>query len=181
MSKTTRKKEPIAPITREQMEAALVEYRAGRIDEQKAAEWHNRAKARLDAKLAEKQTAIKARIDAAFALLKAWAKENKSAFETVRSIAKPIGTIGYRTATPSLKLLDGWTWEQVLEVIQALPEIAVKYVRTKYEVNKEAIIADRDALGETGLRALGVRVSQPTSFFADANLITTQPVQKEKA
>lgn len=73
------------------------------------------------------------------------------------------GTIGFRTATPSLTKKKGFTWEGIVALLKIhFPTL----VRLKEEPNKEAIIALRDDKSFTKLQEkCMVDVEQPETFF----------------
>lgn len=101
--------------------------------------------------------------------VKAWADANPSEFAGARSIELTHAVVGYRTGQPQLKTLSGWTWDRVLEKLRDLA-IWRPYIRTKEEVNKAQILADRDTLDIAELKAVGMRVVQDEAFFVDPKL-----------
>lgn len=103
----------------------------------------------------------------------AWAEANAEDFGKLRSIEMLHGVIGWRLNTPSLKALSGWTWELVLKALQKVPRFA-SYVRTKEKVNKQALLADREAIGADSLRSVGLRVIQEEEFFVEPKLTETE-------
>ena len=68
---------------------------------------------------------------------------------------------------PTLKTITGFTWDRVLEKIRVA---YVEFVRTKEEVNKQAILDQRDILGPDKLRQMGVRVVQEEPFFIEPKI-----------
>lgn len=100
--------------------------------------------------------------------LRAWAQANPDEFpKGVKSIKFSAGVLGFRTGTPKLKLLSRrWTWETVLAAVQArLPA----FIRNKPEVDKEAILNQRDELAEF-LPEVGLKVDQEELFFVEPQL-----------
>lgn len=104
-----------------------------------------------------------------------WAARNPAEFGNRKSLALTHGTIGWRVGNPTLKPLSGWTWDRVLERL-ATTEGWMGYVRTKAEVNKEAILIDRDALADSDLKKMGVQVIRNEPFFVEPKLteVTTR-------
>ncbi len=100
--------------------------------------------------------------------LNAWAAAHPEEFPKGRkSIEFLSGTVGFRTGTPKLALLSrGWTWEKVTE---AVGKLLPNFIRNKPEVDKEAIIGQRDELAEF-LPRVGVKITQGETFFAEPNL-----------
>lgn len=104
-------------------------------------------------------------------LLRAWAETYPEAFPKNRkSIEFVAGTLGFRTGTPKLTLLSrAWTWEKVLaEAMHYIPN----FIRSKPELDKEAIIAQREELSDA-LPKIGVKVTQAESFFVEPALTDT--------
>jgi hypothetical protein len=75
------------------------------------------------------------------------------------------GLVGFRTGTPKLKLLSGWTWEKVLEFISV--NQLMDLIRTKKEVDKELILANRDCIKPETLKQIGIKVVQDEAFFVE--------------
>jgi phage host-nuclease inhibitor protein Gam len=99
---------------------------------------------------------------------RAWSEANPQEFGDGRSIQTVHGIIGWRMGGPSLRTLAGWTWDRVKENLIAVQ--AVEYIRVKEEVNKQNLLADRDAIGAEKLREFGMRVVQEESFFVEPKL-----------
>lgn len=98
-------------------------------------------------------------------LVKVWAEANPAEFGKLKSLDFVHAVIGFRTGTPTLKTLRGWTWDRVLEKLKAL--CRTEYIRTKEEPNKQALLADRDV---APLKDFGVQVVQDESFFIEPKL-----------
>lgn len=114
-------------------------------------------------------------IQAASNDLESWALANPSDFIKPKSIEMLHGTIGFRTGTPKLKLLRGWTWEKVTAAVAGL---LPNFIRNKPEVDREAIIGQRDELAEV-LPSVGLKVDQDEGFFIVPKL--TDPETKATA
>lgn len=101
-------------------------------------------------------------------LVRAWAEANPSEFNGLKSLECVHAVIGWRTGQPTLKTLSGWTWDRVLEKLKSSRTWAC-YVRIKEEVDKAAILRDRDTCFED-LRNIGVKVVQSEAFFVEPKL-----------
>lgn len=114
---------------------------------------------------------LDAEIKTKSALVQSWAEANPEAFGKLKSLKLPFGTIGFRTGTPKLKTLSGFTLARVLA---RLCELAWgrAFVRVAEEVNKESLIAaHRDgSLTDAELRQAGCRVTQEETFFIEPDL-----------
>ena len=135
------------------------------------------AENRYAANIAECELAVKAKSDA----LRAWAEANPEAFGKKKSIEFAAGTLGFRTGTEKVSLLSrAWNWEKVLDAIKAR---AFQFVRTKEEVDKDAILAfvrdcktaeDREQTTLNVLKPIGVKIEQEESFFVEPKLTETE-------
>lgn len=106
--------------------------------------------------------------------LEAWALANPAEFGKAKSIEFLAGRIGFRTGTPKLALLGRqWNWDKVLAAIQ---KFGFQFIRTKEEVDKEAILAfyaaqaDKPQVEAKVLSPIGCKVTQGESFFVEPKL-----------
>jgi len=106
------------------------------------------------------------------ASLLVWANNNKHAFTKVKSMDIVHAIIGFRIGQPALKMLSKWTWAKVLVAVKAR-FIADLYVRTREEVDREAILQDRVKLKDD-LSALGLKVHQKEDFFVEVKKETEE-------
>jgi phage host-nuclease inhibitor protein Gam len=102
-----------------------------------------------------------------FTSLQLFAENNRTLFEKRRSIEMAHGALGFRTGTPKLKTLRGFTWAAVTNLLkQSLPS----YVRTVDEPAKDKLLADRDIpqvnqfFNKDGI---GIEVVQDETFFVE--------------
>ncbi len=160
-----RQKKEVYALDKVQAEDAFADYAT-------ASAKHNQLTAKMDGELTrirEKYQDQLAKLmtekEEAFSKLEAYAVNNRDDFEKRKSIEMAHGTIGFRTGTPTLKTLTGFTWASVTKLIEKLqPE----YIRTKKEPNKEAILANREKLTEEGvLKDLGIYTHQKETFFVE--------------
>jgi len=86
-------------------------------------------------------------------------------FSKKKSMELSHGILGFRTGTPKLKTLKGFTWGAVLNVCKSLlPE----YIRTTEELAKDKLLADRDNEEiAPKLKDIGVYVDQDETFFVE--------------
>lgn len=108
-------------------------------------------------------------LDEKMELARNWAEAHPAEFGNAKSIDMVEGRVGWRTGNPALKPLSGWTWDRVLEKLKALGGLYLTYVRTKEEVNKQAILSDRETMPEMP-RLIGCRVVQEEEFFVEPKL-----------
>jgi phage host-nuclease inhibitor protein Gam len=161
--------------TRAEMEALV-----GQIAELKI--YETKTKALMDERLTEIRSEYEVQLGAAaedieyrMELARAWAEANPMEFGHLKSIEMSHGVIGFRTGTPKLKPLSGWTWDRVLEKLLRLGYD--QFLRTKTEVDKEAIIGCREDLLDGDLKAMGIKITQDESFYVEPKLT---PVEKRE-
>lgn len=119
---------------------------------------------------------LEQQIKAKSSLLADWINANPGEFpKGKKTLELANGTISQRTSTPALKLLRGWSWERVLgAVMSTLPS----FVRSKPEVDKEAIIAQREELEALGvLEKIGVKVDQGEKIHVEPKLTEVETKQ----
>lgn len=165
MAKRTSKK-IVANVAAWQFDESLTAY--AKADAREAA-----INARLDeqfTKLREKHSEELAELkelkEQHFEVVQTYCTENQELiFVKKKSLETVHGTVGFRTGTPKLKTLKGFTWASVLTLLKkTLPD----YVRSKEEPNKEALLADREKPEiKVMLPEVGVEVDQDETFFID--------------
>jgi phage host-nuclease inhibitor protein Gam len=179
MAKTREKKTVYSGITSEQMEQAFADYAKADARQQKITAEMDVAMTKIREKWQDELAKLAVTKDNAFDILQAYALENRDELFTKRkSLETTHGTIGFRTGTPKLKTLKGFTWASVLTLVKKLlPD----YVRTSEEVNKEKLLNDRNTeipsddpeateqvskLKEK-MKECGIQVVQDETFFVE--------------
>lgn len=165
MAKRT-KKVIVSGITSEQMETAFSEYaNADALLAKINAELDVQI-TKLRDKKADEIAALTEKKEKSFEVVQAFAMENRDElFSKKKSMEGAHGTFGFRTGTPRLKTLRGFTWASALNLIKAfLPD----YVRVKEEPAKDMLLADRE-VAEVASRfeKCGIEVVQDETFFID--------------
>lgn len=138
---------------------------------------------RFESPLAECDEFLLAKTDA----LRVWAETNPDQFPKDRkSIEFLSGKLGFRTGTPSLALVSrAFTWAKVLAAI--LNRKMRKLVRTRVEVDKEAVLARCGTVKAPTrfqtkvLPALGLKLVQEESFYVEPELTEVESRQTAKA
>jgi phage host-nuclease inhibitor protein Gam len=180
MSKA-RIKTPVLTIkTREQFETFIGEIATLKAKEQKYTAEMNRRITEVRADYENPLVQIATDISAKFEAVRLCAEENPGWFGEAKSLQTTHGTIGWRIGNPTLKTLSGFTWDRVLEKLRGLIDMST-YIRTAPEVNKQALLADRNTLGAEKLREVGVRVVQEETFFVEPNIETPEARMQEAA
>lgn len=125
-----------------------------------------------EAKMNNKINAIKEKFDAdtledrekikAYEVgIQEFCKLNKNEFDKTRVKKLTFGSVGYRTGTPKVRLLNRkYNWKTVLELVSTV--LKGKYIRTKKEVDKEKILSDysQGILTDEKVAAAGMAVDQ---------------------
>ena len=140
---TRQKKTIISGVTREAAEEAFASYA-------KATASIKKINADIElqcARIREKRQAELAQLtqesETAFSTLQAYATENHAElFTKKKSLEMAHGTIGFRTGTPKLKTLKGFTWASALQLVSTF--LPTRYIRKKQEIDKDRLLADRD-------------------------------------
>lgn len=99
--------------------------------------------AKIREKHADRLTVLTVERDQAFDTLQAYATENQAElFVKKKSLEMAHGTIGFRTGTPKLKTLKGFTWASALQLAKKF--LPMTYIRQTEEIAKDKLLADRD-------------------------------------
>lgn len=165
MAKRTAKK-VLSGVQKHEFYAALAEFAALSTKEQTITSKMDEQITKIREKYAEQLEKIKETKEEQFEIVQAYCKEQKlQLFTKQRSIDTIHGKVGFRTGTPKLKTLKGFTWEAVTNMLKVvLPE----YVRTIDEPAKDRLLADRDtAKVQEKLAEAGLFVDQDETFFVD--------------
>ncbi len=163
---TRQKKTLIQGISQEQANDAFATYAKADAQIQKINAEIELQCAKIREKQADRLSQLDAEREQAFDMLQAYAVENQAElFSKKKSLDMAHGTIGFRTGTPKLKTLKGFTWASVLQMVR---EFLPGYVRTSEEVAKDKLLADRDEEGMYDKMAkCGITVAQDETFYVE--------------
>ena len=153
-------------VTREEMESAFGEYAVADAKQAKINATIDVQVTNLREKYAEELSNLDEVKEKAFAVMQAFAIENKDdLFAKKKSMESVHGVIGFRTGTPKLKTLKGFTWGAVTNLLK---EFLPGYIRTIEEPNKEKLISDRDDEDVAAkFPKVGIAVTQDETFYVD--------------
>lgn len=119
-------------------------------------------------------TELKEELEDPQELLETFAKEQQKSWGKKKSMELLHCVIGFRTGTPKVVKDKKFTWDAILELIKK-NSLLKKFVRSKDELNKESILAEKD---EQVIKLLKdecyVEVDQDETFFV-------QPKKEEVA
>ena len=163
---TRQKKTLIQGVSQEQANEAFASYAKADAQIQKINAEVELQCAKIREKQADRLSQLDAEREQAFDVLQAFAVENKAElFVKKKSLDMAHGTIGFRTGTPKLKTLKGFTWASVLQMVR---EFLPGYVRTSEEVAKDKLLADRDEDGMFDkMSKCGITVAQDETFYVE--------------
>ncbi|MBQ9178437.1 MAG: host-nuclease inhibitor Gam family protein [Prevotella sp.] len=140
---TRKKKTIIVGVTRDQADEAFASYAKSDAQIQKINAEIDLQCARIREKHADRLSVLTLERDAAFEKLQSFALENQSElFAKKKSLDMAHGTIGFRTGTPKLKTLKGFTWASALQLAKKF--LPADYMRQTWEIAKDRLLADRE-------------------------------------
>ena len=153
-------------VSTEQMEAAFSEYAIADAKLAKINATIDVQMTQIREKYADEIAKQNEAKEKAFNILQAFALANKDElFAKKKSLESIHGTLGFRTGTPKLKTLKGFTWGAVTNLLK---EFLPAYVRTTEEPAKDKILADRDVEEVATLfPKVGIGVTQDETFFVE--------------
>lgn len=160
------KKTVVSGISREQADQAFADFAAADARCQNLTSKMDIEITRIREKYADRLAELDARKSEAFDLMQAYALENKDElFSKKKSVESAHGVFGFRTGTPKLKNLKGFTWAAVTNLVK---ELLPSYIRTSEELAKDKLLADRDVpeVAEY-FPKIGVQVVQEETFYVE--------------
>lgn len=166
MTKTREKKTVYSGIKQEQMESAFADFARADARIQKINATMDVEMTKIREKYQDEVAKLTEVKDNAFDVLQAFAVEQKDVlFAKKKSLESTHGTIGFRTGTPKLKTLKGFTWGAVTNLLK---EFLPEYVRISEEPAKDKLLADRDSDDVAGtLHKVGLTVVQDETFYVE--------------
>lgn len=142
MATKRQKKIVITGVTREAAEEAFGKYAKADAQIEKINAEIDLQCAKIREEYQQKLGELACDRECAFDTLQAYATENQAElFTKKKSLDMAHGTIGFRTGTPKLKTLKGFTWASALTLVK---KYMPGYVRTSEEIAKDKLLADRE-------------------------------------
>lgn len=166
------KKTVISGVSKDAAEEAFATYAKASAERAKINAEIELKCAQIREKQQDRLNQLQATQDEAFDTLQTFALENQAElFSRKKSLEMVHGTIGFRTGTPKLKTLKGFTWASALTLVK---EFLPGYVRTTEEIAKDKMLAERekdvikpgDPLAEVMVKC-GISVVQDESFYVE--------------
>lgn len=172
------KKTIITGVSKESAEEAFATYAKAQAEHAKITAEIELKCTQIREKHQERLSQLQTTMDGAFDTLQAFATENQAElFNKKKSLEMVHGTIGFRTGTPKLKTLKGFTWASALTLVK---KFLPGYIRSTEEIAKDRLLAERDtqvmqpgdplspgvALREVMIDC-GIMVAQDETFFVE--------------
>jgi phage host-nuclease inhibitor protein Gam len=185
MATTRKKKVLITNVSREDAERALADYAKVTARRKAIAADIELQCHQIREQYAAETERLETEANAAFAILEAFASENRDTlFQSRRSLDMLAGTIGYRTGMPQFKTDKGFTQAAVIQLIKdQYPQLVPVFIKYSEVLNKETIIAEwrRDPSDPARLdltefqRRCHAYVTQDEAFFVQPKEEEVQP------
>lgn len=159
------KKVLITSITREQAEDAFARYADADARQQKITAQMDVQITKIREKYSNELSKLEEVREKSFDEIQSFAVNNPDQFGNKKTMEMTHGIIGFRTGTPKLKTLKGFTWNSVTHLLK---EFLPGYLRVIEEPAKDRLLADRenpDTFHQFG--KCGIYVDQDESFFVE--------------
>jgi phage host-nuclease inhibitor protein Gam len=152
-------------VTQEQMDTAFSEYATADAQLKKINASIDLQVTKIRDKYAEEIGKLAGTKTKTFDIIQSFAMENPELFAKKKSLETVHGVIGFRTGNPQLKLLRGFTWPAVTNLLR---EFLPGYVRTIEEPAKDKLLNDRDEPEVVGyFQRVGLSVVQNETFYVE--------------
>lgn len=160
------KKVIITGVTRESADEAFAAYAKADAQSAKITADIELQCAKIREKYANKLAELEGEKEKAFDTLQAYATENQAElFTKKKSLEMAHGVIGFRTGTPKLKTLKGFTWASALQLVK---EFLPGYLRQIEEIAKDKLLADREVEDMVPqMNKCGIQVVQDETFYVE--------------
>jgi len=164
--KTRERKIVVSGVSREMFEEAFASFASSDARLQNITTKMDVEITRIREKYQDQLSTLQEQKDKSFEVMQTYAVENKTElFSKKKSIETVHGIAGFRTGTPKLKLMKGFTWGAVTNL---LGEFLPGYLRTVTEPAKDKLLADRNNEEVASLYTkVGVFVDQDEMFFVE--------------
>jgi phage host-nuclease inhibitor protein Gam len=167
MSKRVTKK-TIAAVTLEQANLASEQFAQTHTSLKKVEAKLNEEINKVRSKYQEEITELQEALEEPQETLEVFAKEQQANWGKKKSQELVHCIVGFRTGNPTVTKSKKVTWDGVVDLIKKNKTLAKYFIRTKDELNKEAILATKDEsiLGQLEEEAF-VSISQTETFYVE--------------
>lgn len=169
------KKTVVTGVTREAAEQAFANYASADAKVQGITAKMDTEMTRIREKYADQLAELTDTKAKNFEIIQTYATENKEElFTKKKSMESAHGVFGFRTGTPKLKNLKGFTWAAVTNLCK---ELLPAYIRTSEELAKDKLLADREVQEVAEFfPKIGVQVVQEETFYIEPKKENEQTV-----
>lgn len=165
MAKSRKSKTLVSNVTRESAEEAFAEYAKADARAQQITAQMDVQITKIREKYQEELQQLNELKESNFEVMQVFATDNRDVFGKKKSLEFTHGVIGFRTGTPKLKTLKGFTWNSVTNLLK---EFLPTYVRVAEEPAKDRLLSDREAPEVASLFSkVGIMVDQDETFFVE--------------
>jgi len=173
MARTREKKVVVTGVTRDKFEESFAAYAAADARMQQLTAKMDVEVTRIREKYQNTMADLADAKEKAFEVMSVFAQENKEElFSKRKSLDTVHGTVGFRTGTPKLKTLKGFTWGAVTNLLK---EFLPGYVRVSEEPAKDKLLADRDDPEVNSMYGkVGIYVDQDETFYVEPKKENTE-------
>ena len=182
MATKRQKKTVVTGVSRDAAEEAFAQYAKADAQIEKINAEIDLQCAKIREKHQQKLGELMCERECAFDTLQTYATENQAElFSKKKSLDMAHGVIGFRTGTPKLKTMKGFTWASALQLAKKF--LPITYIRQTEEIAKDKLLADRDlkevAVYDTptgdprevtmreAMAACGIQVAQDETFYVE--------------
>ena len=153
-------------ISREEFEKSMAEYAEAEAREKSIKAKMEAEMNKVRAKYAEQLEDLAAAKEVHFNVVEQYACEHRAElFADKKKVEGMYGTIGFRTGSPKLALMGGFSWPDVTERCR---EFLPDYIKTSYDLAKSKLLADRSKEEVASqFEKVGVQVVQEETFYLD--------------
>lgn len=141
MAKRTKRPAVTPPSTQQEADKVLAAYAKADARKQEINALMDNRFTKIREEYAEELGAIEVTTQENLDKLHMYYENNTEVFGKKKSLETAHGLVGFRTGTPKLKTMRGFTWEAVLELLKSNSRVG--FVRSKEEVAKDLLIANR--------------------------------------
>ncbi len=160
-------KKVISNVTLEQAQAASESFAVNQNKLDSIEAKMNKEINAIKTKYAEDVTALQEMLSEPMDILEAFAKEQQTSWGKKKSLELLHTTIGFRIGNPKVEKKKGFDWEGILSLMKK-NNVFSGFIRTTEEVNKEAILAEKNEAVLNQLKEEAfVWVGQDEKFYVD--------------
>jgi phage host-nuclease inhibitor protein Gam len=163
-----KKKAIVTPATSAEVDSLMGEYAQTDAKIETITATMDEEIAKIREKHSEELNQLNEKRENVFNRLQLWAEQGKEElFAKKKSKDLVHGILGFRIGTPKLKTKKGFTWPAALTLLKKVAG-GDRYVRTKEELAKELLIADRKAPETIAImQEAQIEVVQDETFYID--------------